>query len=57
MAKEGKSVKINTTTEVPAGDVMKSTLKGMEQWDMNVINDVGGAHPDFNGPSKLGGSK
>lgn len=56
MAKDsGKSVKINTTTEVPAGDVMGSTLKGMEQWDMNVVNDTTGEHPDFNGPSKLRG--
>lgn len=56
MAKDsGKSVKINTTTEIPSGDVMSSTLKGMEQWDMNVVNDVGGSHSEFNGPSKLSG--
>lgn len=53
---DGKSVKINTTTSVPSGEVLSSTLDGMEQWDMNVINDVGGSH-DFNGPSKLGGKK
>lgn len=53
--KGGKGVKINTTSEIPAGGVMDSTLKGMEQWDMNKVNDAGGDHPEFNGPSKLGG--
>lgn len=53
MADKGKSVKINTTTEVPSGEVLSSTLNGMEQWDMNVINDVGGSH-DFNGPKNQG---
>lgn len=57
MAKESKGVKINTTTEIPEGDVLKSTLKGMEEWDMNVMNDVGGSHPEFNGPKTLGGGK
>lgn len=51
----GKNVKINTTTEVPSGGVMESTLNGMEQWDMNVVNDTAGSHKDFNGPSKLSG--
>lgn len=55
MAKDsGKGVKINTTTEIPAGGVLDSTLSAMEQWDMNKVNDVGGSH-DFNGPSKLSG--
>lgn len=52
-----KGTKINTTTEIPTGDVLSSTLTGMDQWDMNVVNDVGGAHPDFNGPKTLGGKK
>lgn len=55
MAKEGKGVKINTTEKADDGSVLKSTLKGMEQWDMNVMNDVGGSHPEFNGPKTLGG--
>lgn len=49
--KDGKGTKINTTTEIPSGDVLGSTLSGMEQWDMNVVNDAGGSH-DFNTPSK-----
>lgn len=49
------TVKINTTSEIPSGDVLKSTLKGMEEYDMNVVNDSGGSHPDFNGPKTLGG--
>lgn len=52
-----KSTKINTTTEIPSGDVLTSTLNGMEQWDMNVVNDTGGSHPDFNGKSPIGGKK
>lgn len=48
--KNGKGPKINTTESIPSGDVLDSTLKGMDQWDMNVVNDVGGSHPDFNGP-------
>ena len=57
--KDGKTVKINTTTEVPSSGIggISDTLAGMEQWDMNVVNDVGGRHPDFNGPSNLGGKK
>lgn len=51
-----KSTKINTTKDIPAGDVLSSTLAGMEQWDMNVVNDVGGTN-DFNGKSPLGGKK
>lgn len=54
MKDKGSSVKINTTTEIPSGDVMSSTLEGMDQWDMNVMNDVGGSHP-FNGSSTLSG--
>ena len=55
MAKEGKGVKINTTTQPSDGEVLKYTLKGMEEWDMNKINDVGGSHNEINGPSTLGG--
>lgn len=55
MADKSKTVKINTTSEIPSGDVMSSTLAGMEQWDMNAVNEVSGSHPDFNGPKTLGG--
>jgi hypothetical protein len=37
----GKGVKINTTESIPSGGVLDSTLKDMEQYDMNVLNDVG----------------
>ncbi len=50
-----KGTKINTTKETGAGDVLGSTLEGMEQWDMNVVNDVGGSH-GFNG-NKSDGKK
>lgn len=36
----GKGVKINTTTSVPAGGVLSSTLEDMKEWDMNVLNDT-----------------
>lgn len=48
--------KINDTKEMPAGSVLESTLQGMNEWDMNKINDVGGSRP-YNGPDKLRGSK
>lgn len=48
----GKGVKINTTTSVPKGGVLDSTLAGMDEWDMNVINDPTGDHPGFNGPKQ-----
>lgn len=56
--KDGKTVKINTTESIPSSNIggISDTLKGMEQWDMNVVNDSGGSH-DFNGPSTLGGKK
>ncbi len=56
--KDGKTVKINTTESVSSSNIpgISDTLKGMEQWDMNVVNDNAGDH-DFNGPSKLGGGK
>lgn len=53
----GKGVKINTTSEIPAGGVLDSTLAGMEEFDMNVMNDPAGEHPDLNGPKTLGGKK
>ena len=49
----GKGVKINTTTSVPAGGVLDSTLSGMEEYDMNVINDPTGDHPKINGPKSM----
>lgn len=54
--KSGKGVKINTTSEIPSGDVLSSTLAGMEEFDMNVMNDPSGEHPEINGPVKLKGS-
>lgn len=51
---DGKSVKINTTDKIEAGSVLGSTLDGMEEFDMNVVNDTGGSH-GFNNPKK--GSK
>lgn len=56
--KDSKTVKINTTESVSPSGIggISDTLKGMEQWDMNVVNDTGGSH-DFNGPSTLGGKK
>lgn len=52
---KGKSVKINTTSDPSAGDVLDSTLNGMEEWDMNVMNDTTGKHPDINGKSSSKG--
>lgn len=49
-----KSVKINTTSEIPSGDVLKYTLNAMEEFDMNKINDAGKAG-DFGAPDKLRG--
>ena len=49
----GKGVKINTTSEIPAGGVLDNTLKAMEQWDMNMINDPVGSHPEYNGPKQI----
>jgi hypothetical protein len=49
----GKGVKINTTSEIPAGGVLDSTLAAQEQWDMNKMNDPIGMHPEFNGPKQI----
>ena len=46
----GKGVKINTTSEIPAGGVLDSTLAGMEEFDINKLNDPMGSHKEFNGP-------
>ena len=46
----GKGVKINTTSEIPAGGVLNSTLAGMEEFDINKLNDPMGSHKEFNGP-------
>jgi hypothetical protein len=47
--KGGDSVKINTTFEIPEGETegLGQTLKAYEQYDMNLINDITGTHPDF----------
>jgi len=55
MKEKGSGVKINTTESIPAGGVMDSTLNGMEEWDMNKVNDTTGKHPDINGPKTLSG--
>ena len=47
-----KGVKINTTSEIPAGGVLDSTLAGQDQWDMNKMNDPTGFHPEYNGPKQ-----
>ena len=54
----GNTVKINTSEEIGAGYTpgLKDTIKAMDEFDMNVINDVGGSH-DFNGAKTLGGKK
>jgi hypothetical protein len=48
--------KINDTHKPDSGSVLGSTLDGMEQWDMNVVNDVGGSH-GFNNPGSNKGKK
>lgn len=50
-----KDKMINSTSEPDSGSVLGSTLDAMEQFDMNVVNDVGGSH-GFNGPKNLKGS-
>ena len=37
--KDGKSVKINTTTAMPKPSVLADTLNTMNEYDMNDMND------------------
>ena len=55
--KDSKTVKINTSESISSSNIpgISDTLKAMDEFDMNAINDVGGSHPDFNGPKNLGG--
>lgn len=55
----GKSVKINTTSEITESGIggISDTLLAYEQWDMNMLNDPAGKHPEYNGPTNLGGKK
>lgn len=51
-----KDTKINSTEKPDSGSVLGSTLDAMEEFDMNVINDVGGTH-GFNNPGSNKGKK
>lgn len=50
---------INSTEKIKGGTTpgLGSTLDGMEQWDINKLNDPAGQNKEFNGPSSLGGKK
>jgi hypothetical protein len=54
---KGNTVKINTTETYKFGQVegIRYTIEGMEEWDMNVMNDVGGTH-GFNGEKSQRGT-
>lgn len=55
--KKGSGVKINTTSEIPAGDVLSSTLEAYEKgWDMNHLNDPSDTLGELSGHKNLKGS-
>ena len=53
MAKEKM---INSTKEAETGSVLGSTLEGMDQFDMNVMNDTADQHA-FSDPGSNKGKK